>query len=88
MLLTYSSRRVSNRGLGQQPDLVEEPGLHLDFVWREGVRIFDSDVELKFEIRNITGEDYEEFQLLNDSRIDTNSYDLGRYFQLGATFRF
>ena len=88
LLLTYSSRRISNRGLGQQPDLVEEPGLRIDFVWREGVRLFNTEVELKFEARNLTGQDYEEFQRLNDSRIDTNSYDLGRTFTLGATFRF
>jgi hypothetical protein len=88
LLLTYASQRVSNRGLGQQPDLIEEPGLRLDFVWREGVRIYDTEVELKFEARNLTGEDYEEFQILNDSRIDTNSYALGRTFSLEATFRF
>jgi len=88
LLLTYSSRRVSNRGLGQQPDLIEEPGLRIDFVWREGVRIFNTEVELKFEARNLTGQNYEEFQQLNDSRIDTNTYDLGRTFSFGATFRF
>jgi outer membrane receptor protein involved in Fe transport len=88
LLLTYSSRRVSNRGLGQQPDLIEEPGLRIDFVWREGVRIFNTEVELKFEARNLTRENYEEFQALNGSRIDTNTYDLGRTFSFGATFRF
>lgn len=88
ILLTYSSRRVSNRGLGDQPDLIEEPGLRLDFVWREGVRIGGREVELKFEARNLTGENYEEFQELNRSRIDTNTYDLGRTFSLGASVRF
>ena len=38
--------------------------------------------------RNLTGENYEEFQELNDSRIDTNSYALGRSFSLGIKFRF
>ena len=88
VLLTYSSRRVSNRGLGQQPDLIEEPGLRLDFVWREGIRLFGDEVEVKFEARNLTGEDYEEFQALNDTRIDTNSYRLGRTFSLGVEFKF
>lgn len=88
LLLTYSSRRVSNRGLGQQPDLIEEPGLRVDFVWREGVRLIGSKVELKFEARNLLGQDYEEFQTLNGSRIDTNSYDLGRAFTIGASFKF
>ncbi|HWT11509.1 MAG TPA: TonB-dependent receptor [Allosphingosinicella sp.] len=88
LLLTYSSRRVSNRGLGQQPDLVEEPGLRLDFVWRQGIRLLGTEAEVKFEARNITGQDYEEFQALNGSRIDTNSYALGRTFSLGLAFNF
>ena len=68
--------------------IVEATGLRLDFVWREGVRLFGAEAELKFEARNLTGEDYEEFQSLNDSRIDTNSYRLGRTFTLGIEFDF
>jgi outer membrane receptor protein involved in Fe transport len=88
LLLTYSSRRVTNRGPGDQPDIVEEPGLRLDFVMREGIRLFGQDAELKFEARNLTNEDYEEFQMLNGSRIDTNSFDLGRSFSLGLDVKF
>ncbi|HEX8584729.1 MAG TPA: TonB-dependent receptor [Allosphingosinicella sp.] len=88
LLLTYSSRRVTNRGPGDQPDIVEEPGLRLDFVMREGIRLFGVDGELKFEARNLTGEDYEEFQTLNGSRVDTNSYALGRSFSLGLEVKF
>jgi hypothetical protein len=88
LLLTYSSRRVTNRGPGDQPDVVEEPGIRLDFVMREGIRLFGLDGELKFEARNLTGEDYEEFQQLGDSRVDTNSFDLGRSFSLGLEVKF
>jgi hypothetical protein len=88
LLLTYSSRRVTNRGPGDQPDVVEEPGLRLDFVMREGIRLFGLEGELKFEARNLTGEDYEEFQALNGSRVDTNRYDLGRSFSLGLEVTF
>ncbi|HEY7811386.1 MAG TPA: TonB-dependent receptor plug domain-containing protein [Allosphingosinicella sp.] len=88
LLLTYSSRRVTNRGAGDQPDVVEEPGLRLDFVMREGIRLFGLDGELKFEARNLTGEDYEEFQQLGASRIDTNGYRLGRSFSLGLEVKF
>lgn len=88
LLFTWSSRRISNRGLGQQPDLIEEPGLRLDFVWREGLRLFGTEAELKFEARNLTGENYEEYQALNASRIDTNSYDVGRSFSLGIEIDF
>jgi len=88
LLLTYSSDRVTNRGPGQQPDLIEEPGLRLDFVAREGFELFGRQVELKFEARNLTGENYEEFQTLNGTRIDNNSYDLGRTFSLGLGVTF
>jgi hypothetical protein len=88
LMLTYASRRVTNRGPGDQPDIVEEPGLRLDFVMREGLELFGKEAELKFEARNLLGEDYEEFQTLNGSRIDTNSYDVGRLFSLGIEVRF
>lgn len=88
LLLSYASRRVTNRGPGQQPDLVEEPGLRVDFVAREGLRLFGREAELKFEARNLLGEDYEEFQTLNGSRIDANSYDLGRSFSIGLEVTF
>jgi hypothetical protein len=88
LLLTYSSRRVTNRGPGNQPDIVEEPGLRLDFVMREGVNLFGLEGELKLEARNLTGEDYEEFQELNGSRVDANRYDLGRSFSLGLEVKF
>ncbi len=88
LLLTFTSRRITNRGPSGQPDLFEEPGVRLDFVAREGVRIFGINTEIKFEARNLTGENYEEFQQLNDSRIDTYSYRLGRSFSLGVSVNF
>jgi len=88
VLLNYASERVTNRGLGDQPDLVEEPGWRLDFVWREGVQLFGSEAELKLEVRNILGEDYEEYQQLNATRIDNNSYGVGTSVSFGASFRF
>jgi outer membrane receptor protein involved in Fe transport len=88
LLLTYSSRRVTNRGPGNQPDIVEEPGLRLDFVMREGVRLFGLEGELKLEARNLTGEDYEEYQALNGSRVDANRFNLGRTFSLGLELKF
>ena len=43
-LLTYASERVTNRGpiqgLLRQPDIIERPGLRLDFVVRQEVPIF------------------------------------------------
>jgi len=88
LLLTYASRRVTNRGPNNQPDIFEEPGLRLDFIMREGINLFGKEAELKFEARNLTGENYEEFQTLNGTRIDANTYDVGRSFSLGLSVNF
>ena len=91
-LLTYASDRVTNRGpiqgLLRQPDIIERPGLRLDFVLRQEVPILGRHVEFKFEARNLTGQDYDEFQQAGDNRIDINSYRVGTSFSLGATIHF
>jgi outer membrane receptor protein involved in Fe transport len=92
LLLTYASERVTNRGpiQGQlrQPDIIEKPGFRLDFVAREEIPLFGTTAELKFEARNILGQDYEEFQKSGDNRIDVNSYDVGRTFSMGLSVKF
>jgi TonB-dependent receptor len=92
LLVSYASERVTNRGpiqgLLRQPDIVERPGLRLDFLVRQEVPIFGARAELKFEARNLTGQDYEEFQRAGDNRIDINSYEVGQSFSLGVTVHF
>jgi outer membrane receptor protein involved in Fe transport len=64
-LLSYASKRVTNRGPIQgslrQPDIIENPGFRLDFVAREGVNIAGVNAEIKFEARNILGRGYQEY---------------------------
>ncbi|PZN93128.1 MAG: TonB-dependent receptor [Alphaproteobacteria bacterium] len=88
LLLTYASQRATNRGPSGQPDLTERPGLRLDFVMRQAVDLGGFNLELKFEARNLTNTRYQEFQLLNGSRIDNNTYELGRSFTFGASVNF
>ncbi|ODU21446.1 MAG: TonB-dependent receptor [Sphingomonas sp. SCN 67-18] len=91
-MLTYASKRVTSRGPRQgdvqQPDIVEDPGLRLDFVAREGVSLFGGEAEIKFEVRNITGRGYREFQQGANRRIHTNLYNVGTSFSLGASIKF
>ena len=91
-LLSYASERITNRGpiqgLLRQPDFIERPGFRLDFVLRQEVPILGRRVEFKFEARNLTGQDYNEFQQSGDNRIDINSYRVGTSFSLGATIHF
>jgi outer membrane receptor protein involved in Fe transport len=91
-LVTYASERATNRGpiqgLLRQPDIIERPGIRLDFVLRQEVPIFGVRTEFKLEARNLTGQDYEEFQLVDGNRIDINSYKVGQSFSLGVTVHF
>jgi len=92
LLISYASKRVTNRGpirgTDRLPDIVEKPGLHLDLVMREEVEFLGSNVELKFEARNLTGTKYQEYQQSATSRIYLNRYDVGRSFSLGAKLKF
>ena len=91
ILVNYASTRVTNRGPAgttQQPDIIEKPGVRLDFVAREEAKVLGKTVEIKFEVRNILGTRFQEFQAAGDRRIDINTYDLGTSFSLGAGIRF
>jgi hypothetical protein len=67
--------------------VIEKPGFTLDFVARQGVSLFDKEVELKFEARNITGQRHQEFQRSGNNRIDTNSYKVGTTLALSASIK-
>jgi outer membrane receptor protein involved in Fe transport len=88
LLFNYASDRVSQRGASLLPDLIERPGVRLDFVWRQAVPIAGLNIDLQFEARNLTNTRYQEFQELNGSRVDYNTYALGRSFQFGAELKF
>ena len=80
-----------SRGLNgspPQPDVIEKPGLRIDFVAREAMDFLGQEVELKFEARNITARKHEEFQQSGTNRIDVNTYDLGRTLTLSASVTF
>lgn len=87
-LLSYASKRVTSRGTNGQPDIIEDPGLRLDFVYRNEVEFMGLPVELKFEARNITGRGHEEYQASADNRIEINTYDIGRSLSASAAVRF
>lgn len=91
-LLSYASKRVTNRGpsSGQvrQEDIFEKPGFTLDFVVRQGFRFYRQEGELKFEARNLTGTRYEEYQDVAETRLFLNRYRLVRSFSLGASLKF
>ncbi len=90
LLIGYSSERVISRGLNgspPQPDVIERPGLTVDFVARQGFTVIGKEIELKFEGRNLTGRKHLEFQKSGANRIDINSYKLGRIYTLSASVK-
>ena len=87
-LLSYASIRTTRRGPSGQPDIREKPGFHLDFVAREAVEIQGVSAEIKFEVRNITGTKYQEFQQSGDNRVYYNLYNVGTTGSLGIGINF
>jgi outer membrane receptor protein involved in Fe transport len=88
LLLTYASDRVTSRGPNLQPDIIERPGLTLDFVARQGVKLGGINAEFKLEARNITGRKYQEFQTLGDNKVYYNRYKIGTSFAGSMTVAF
>lgn len=88
ILLSYATDRVTSRGAGGLPDIYESPGWRVDFVAREAFTLFSTDLEAKLEVRNIFGEDYEEFQERGANRVYYNRYDIGTTFSASLTMSF
>ena len=86
-LFNYASQRVTARG-GALPDVVEDPGLTVDFVARTEFGGLGVPLELSFEARNLFGRDNFEFQELNGNRIEINTFDVGTSFSFGVKAEF
>ncbi len=87
-LINYASERVTSRGTSQLPDIVENPGLTVDFVARAELGLFGQPFEVKAEARNIFGRGNFEYQSNGTNRIEVNSYDVGQSFSLSIATEF
>ncbi len=88
ILFAYASDRVTSRGAAGLPDIYESPGMRVDFVAREGFELFKQSLEAKFEVRNIFGRGYKEFQERGNNFVYYNRYDVGRVFSASVTANF
>jgi outer membrane receptor protein involved in Fe transport len=77
LLVSYAADRVFSRGAAGLPDVIESPGINVDFVVRQGFTLFDRDIEFKFEARNLLRTGYEEFQQRGGNKVFFNRYDRG-----------
>lgn len=88
LMINYASERVTSRGTSGLPDVVENPGLTLDLVMRQGLDLFGTESELKLEARNILGRDNLEYQTDGVRRVEINSYDVGTSFSVSLSVDF
>lgn len=88
LLMSYASERVTSRGTAALPDVVENPGLKVDFVYRQAVPLFGREFEFKAEARNIFGRDNFEYQSNGTNRIEINTYEVGQSFALSVSTEF
>ncbi|WP_324263059.1 TonB-dependent receptor [Altererythrobacter sp. H2] len=88
LLLSYASERVTSRGTGFLPDIVEDPGLKVDLVYRQGLDLFGQPFEIKAEARNLFGRDNFEYQSNGTNRIEINTYQVGQSFSFSVSTEF
>jgi len=88
ILVSYASDRVTSRGPAGLPDIYEAPGLRVDFVARQALSLFGTDLEAKLAVRNILGQDYEEFQERAGNIVYFNYYDVGTSISAAVTMSF
>ncbi len=89
VLVTYTSKRIAARSSSLSlPNLISDPGLRVDFVYRQTFTIRDLAFTGSFEARNLNGAESREYQESNGKRFNTNTYQLGRTLSLGLTAKF
>lgn len=91
IIVNYVSERITARGAGvagsREPDYIQDPGVFLDFVYRQDFTVGDRDYGVSVELRNLLGTDFDEYQELGN-KILINNYDLGMSGQVSLTARF
>ena len=87
LIVNYVSERTSARGRPGEPDLVQDPGVFLDFVYRKDFEVMGRELGLGIELRNLLRTDYDEYQELGQ-KVRVNNYDLGASASVSLTARF
>ena len=88
VLLTWVSDRITARGRPGQPDLVQSPGITLDFTFRKDVLIAGEDFSFGLNARNLLDQDFEEFQQQGANIVYNNMYTVGTSISLSLSKTF
>ncbi len=68
--------------------MVEGPGRAIGVVERLGCERVGRGMEVKYEARNLAGRNHCEYQTTGTTRIENESYDVGRSFSLSVSAEF
>lgn len=94
LLLNWVDERILQRGrpdgTSQIADVVQDPGIQLDFVYRRDITVRDRDLTIGLSARNLLGEKNEEFQLNGGElgRTEFNTYERGTSLSASVTAKF
>lgn len=92
ILVGWTGERILQRGspaaAGGIPDVVEEPGVQLDAVFRQHVEIHGTDFTIGLSARNLLGTEHREFQRSGLGETEFNTYARGRSLSASLTARF
>ena len=94
LLLGWVDERILQRGRAggvlDLPDVVEDPGVQLDLVYRRTFEVRDHEVTLGLSARNILNEDHVEFQDSGGDigKTDFNTYARGTSLSASLTAKF
>lgn len=94
LLLNGVDERILQRGradgTSQIADVIQDPGMQLDFVYRRDITFGERDMTLGLSARNLLGEKNEEFQLNGGElgRTEFNTYERGTSLSASLTAKF
>ncbi len=92
VLFGWVSDRILQRGIplpgAELSDILEQPGVQLDAVFRQHLELFGSKITIGLAGRNLLGARHEEFQESALGRTEFNTYDRGRSLSASVTAEF
>ncbi|GAB5459342.1 MAG: TonB-dependent receptor [Henriciella sp.] len=90
LLLGWVDERILQRGTQVLPDVIEDPGIQLDLVYRRDFNLSGREFTLGLTGRNLLNEDHEEFQLNEGDlgRTEFNTYERGTSLSASLTAKF
>ncbi|ACT59140.1 TonB-dependent receptor domain-containing protein [Hirschia baltica] len=94
LLAGWVDERILQRGLSNAgntvPDIVEDPGIQLDLVYKHDVEIVGRDFTFSLSARNLLDEEHKEFQVSEGDVGETDfyTYDRGTSISASVTAKF